>query len=779
MMPHFRHIRTRLSVLYAGLFVLALALIATVAQTMIVTNISRVAVGELNTSRMVFDRVWTLRSRSLSDSAGLLARDYGFRDAVGSGDAPTIASALANLRQRLGSGETFLVTSDGDTVGGRPGALRDAVAQLPFTIAEGRHSAVIAAGDKVYQMIVAPVLAPQEIGWVVFAVDLGPAEMRNIERLSAIPLQASVLRRDARGGWIGTGDAKALTPLINATLNRHADDGRRIRLRGGDAYVLAAPLPGATARPDTVLVLNYAHAAAMAPYRPLQLAVILAGLIGLALVLIGSLRLAKAIARPISALEEAANALEKGDRTTVEVEGDDEIARLAKSFNAMSRGIADREDRTVHLAFHDSLTSLPNRVLFREQLESGLRQAVHRQSSLAILCIDLDGFKGVNDTLGHPVGDEMLKIVGTLLTALAGDAFVARLGGDEFAIILHDGDGDRPRAVSQAIVDALREPMMVGAHRVMTGASIGIAMGPGDGTNADILLKNADLALYRAKQEGRCGFRFFEPSLDAQARARRQLELDMREALATGQFSLDFQPILSLKSDHIQGFEALLRWHHPTRGLVSPVEFIPIAEDTGLIIPIGEWVLQEACRQAATWPDNIRVAVNVSPLQFRNPGLQGVIVQAVARSGIAANRLEIEMTESIFVENTEATLSLLHSLRNLGIRIALDDFGTGYSSLSYLRAFPFDKIKIDRSFVSGIEDASDAAAIVRAIVDLASALGMETTAEGVELEQQMDELRRQGCGSMQGFLYSRPVSAGEVAALLGRDGQAEGARRAA
>jgi diguanylate cyclase (GGDEF)-like protein len=389
---------------------------------------------------------------------------------------------------------------------------------------------------------------------------------------------------------------------------------------------------------------------------------------------------------------------------------------------------------------------------------------------VAVLCLDLDGFKTVNDTLGHPTGDQLLKLIGAALVELAPDGIVARLGGDEFAIVLAGAlSPDRPRALAQAVLDRVREPLRIDGQVVATGVSIGIAVGPADGRDADQLLKNADLALYRAKGEGRGVFSFFEPALDAAARARRELELDLRCAIATGQFVLYYQPIVDLGTDRIGGFEALLRWNHPTRGLVSPVEFIPVAEETGLIVAIGEWVMHEACRFAADWPEHVRIAVNVSPIQFRHTGFASVIAQALARSGLAPKRLEVEITESVFLDGEGPVVTLLHSLRALGIRVALDDFGTGYSSLSYLRSFPFDKIKIDRSFVINVASDPSAAAIVRAIVDLAAALRMDTTAEGVEDVDQLARLRQQGCGSIQGYLFSRPVQGDLVAGLLGRE----------
>jgi diguanylate cyclase (GGDEF)-like protein len=433
----------------------------------------------------------------------------------------------------------------------------------------------------------------------------------------------------------------------------------------------------------------------------------------------------------------------------------------------MSAGIVERENRIAHLAFHDTLTGLPNRVQFRQQLDAALSRAVRLGEQVAVMCLDLDGFKLVNDSFGHPAGDALLRVVGQVLSELASDGMVARLSGDEFAIVVAiSTDLDRPRVLAQSILDALREPVVANGHSILTGLSIGISVAPGDGHEPSTLLKNADLALYRAKQDGRGVFRFFEPGLDAAARQRRQVELDLREALHQGQFRLDYQPIFDLKADRICGFEALMRWDHPQRGLVSPVEFIPVAEESGLIVAMGEWAMHEACREAIRWPDRLRVAVNVSAIQFRNSGFANIVVQALARSGLDPHRLEIEITESIFLEGSGPTLELLHKLHALGCRIALDDFGTGYSSLSYLRSFPFDKIKIDRSFVTNVADDVGAAAIVRAIVDLAGALHMETTAEGVEDSEQLAALRSQGCSSIQGFLFSRPLTTEGVARLL-------------
>ncbi len=772
---HFTTLSTRLTALYAGLFAAILMAIAAVAQILVSDYVETSVRHELVSSSSVFERVWALRAQSLGDAADLLSRDFGFRDAVASGNVPTIQSALFNLRRRLGVADAFLVEQDGSVVGDesndRP-ALRALVAAAPYKLSADRRQAVMIAGRDAYRIVVSPVLAPTEIGWVVFAVKLDRPRLAELERLSSVPITATILRRDAQRHWRPTGDgAISANPALDAFVASPAIRGGTpapLRFGGAQTIALAEPLAGAGDDSDAALLISYPLATAFAPYRTLQASFLFMAMLGLALVLWGSRRLAGRIARPLVALDAAARALEDGDRTEVMVVGVDEIGRLASSFNRMSAGIFERENRITHLAFHDTLTDLPNRTLFRQQLQSALGRASRREEAVAVLCLDLDRFKSVNDTLGHPVGDALLKAVGAIVAELAADGIVARLSGDEFAIILaHDIDPDRPRALSQAIVDRMREAVVAGGHHIPTSVSIGISVSPGDGQDASTLLRNADLALYRAKQDGRGVFRFFEPALDAAARRRRQIELDLREAMRSGQLRLDYQPIVDLKTNEISGFEALMRWEHPERGPIHPIEFIPVAEDTGLIVAMGEWVIHEACREAMRWPDTLRIAVNVSPLQFRNSGFSNIVVQALSRSGLAPHRLEIEITESIFLEGTDATLDILHGLRALGVRIALDDFGTGYSSLSYLRSFPFDKIKIDRSFVTGVAQDNGAAAIVRAIVDLATAFDMETTAEGVEDESQLAELRSQGCSSIQGFLFSRPIRAADVFAMLG------------
>ncbi|UWU80916.1 EAL domain-containing protein [Bradyrhizobium huanghuaihaiense] len=445
------------------------------------------------------------------------------------------------------------------------------------------------------------------------------------------------------------------------------------------------------------------------------------------------------------------------------------------------------EERITHLAHYDALTDLPNRAMFHEHLRQELAAIVDGEE-VAVHYIDIDEFKGVNDALGHLVGDELLKSMAASLSRCAGPTdFVARLGGDEFAIVQSAVTSpDQVNDLVARIFQAIRTPFDCMGHHLTSDASIGIALAPGHGTALDQILKNADLAMYAAKSAGRRTYRFFEPEMDAKVRERRQLEIDLRHAIAQGGLEVYYQPCLGLKDDRITGCEALVRWRHPERGMVSPAEFIPIAEDTGLINEIGEWVLATACRDAAGWPDDIRLAVNVSPVQFKSGTLALKIMAALAASNLPASRLELEITEAVLIRDDDTALAILHQLRAIGVRIALDDFGTGYSSLSYLHRFPFDKIKIDRCFVEDIAGPDGSASIVQAVVNLASARRMATTAEGVETEEQQRLLRTLGCTEMQGYLFSAAKPADKMLELfalhrsrLARREGSEGRRREA
>ncbi len=763
----FRSLSARLTVQFALLFAVAMLGVSAALSTFIAGSASRQVESQLQASGAVYDRLWQQRVRELQGAAQLLSRDYGFRAAVATGDTATMESALGNAAARLRVKTAFIVSLDGSVHGLADQRLIKEAENLWDPLDSGRLRGVTVLGGSPRQLVAAPVMAPSLIGWVVFAADLDAREMRSLERLSAIPLNAGVVIRD-KDRW----KAPAGT-ILDATAARSLDE----HLKGSSAFemrvddepsiTLAKPLETLLPGNDVLLILAYPKSEALAGARKLQVALGVMTLLGLLLAAFATWRAAGRITEPLARLDHAAGRLATGEHVKVHVRGEDELARLATTFNEMSDKIEERERRITQLAFNDVLTGLPNRTMFQQQLEHVYRTIDDGDSLVALHCLDLDQFKVINDTLGHPAGDALLIEAGRRIRDVARGQFVARLGGDEF-VVLQTVSGDRNAIdrLAENLIEAIARPLHIDGNELMPSTSVGIAIAPADGIDSGTLLRNADLALYRAKEAGRGTFAFFEESLNRRAQDRRKLETDLRLALERGEFELFYQPLFDLESNRIGSFEALIRWNHPERGLVSPSDFIGVAEETGIIVPMGAWALQEACRQASGWPDDVRVAVNVSPVQFHRGGLNETIMQALALSRLQPNRLEIEITESVFLDGSDQILKLLHSLRSIGVRVALDDFGTGYSSLSYLQSFPFDKIKIDRSFIENILTRPGASAIVAAITELAHALGMETTAEGVEDNAQLAELRSRGCSSVQGFLFAKPMRVREVEKLF-------------
>ena len=436
-----------------------------------------------------------------------------------------------------------------------------------------------------------------------------------------------------------------------------------------------------------------------------------------------------------------------------------------------SRAEAD----AIRLSSEDPLTGLPNRRIFRSVLDQISQETPaidggQPAAEFAVLFLDLDRFKSINDTLGHQIGDLLLQeIAQRLKRSVSANEVLARLGGDEFAVVVRTVES-RPalEALASRMIEAAQKPFEIGGHRIRSGISIGIAIGPCDGANCDELLIAADLALYAVKAQGRGSYKFYHAAMNRELKERRQLEIDLREAIEQNELELYYQPILNLRSNVITGFEALARWRHPVNGMVPPTVFIPIAEDTGLIQPLGEWALREACRSAAHWPSNLSIAVNLSPVQFSAPNLSEVVRHVLAETGLEPHRLELEITEGVFMANNESTLSTLRQLKQFGARISLDDFGTGYSSLSYLRSFPFDKIKVDRSFVSDLAEGTEHVVIVQAVVSIARALGMTTLAEGIETVGQHEFLAALDCDEGQGYLFSPPVPIEKVTEMIAK-----------
>lgn len=747
-----RTLRARVTALFVALLAGVMAVSVVVAGGGISLFARRVAERDMAANARVFEQLIATREGQLRESAVVVARDFGFREAFALDDRATLGSALGSLSARTGAAVAAVITLDGGVVTSPGAPPIDGTAILPELDA-GRSSGVIVLRGKLALAVAAPVELPDLAGWLVLAQPLGAQDLGALSRLSAVPIKAEVQ------------SAAGLSPAIKALgLGRIGS----LPSPQGEQLVRLSALAGLQRGIEPRLILRHSLDEAMQGYRTLNAILVGIALAGTLLGLWLGLRIARSITRPLSLLAEAARRYAGGTVAKVDVSGDAEVAALAHSFNAMVDAIEERERQIVHSALHDGLTGLPNRRFFIEKLD----RAVARQADgyrTMVVFVDLDDFKIINDTMGHPVGDALLRLVGERLQDLFRDHMVARFGGDEFGLLVTGLAADADCAsIARTIHAALNDEVLVGGRQMQLSASFGVAVGPGDGANGDELLKNADLALYRAKSEGKGTYHFFEASLDQEARRRRQLELDLRQAVRDGGFELYFQPLFSMTQQRLKGFEALIRWNHPERGQVSPAEFIPMAEETGLIVPIGEWVIRDACARAANWPGEFSVAVNISPRQFSSPVLAQTIVQALAAAGLPPSRLELEITESIFIGNVERTLTMLHSLRALGVRIALDDFGTGYSSLSYLRSFPFDKLKIDQSFVRDLGSDASAHAIIRAITTLAAALGIETLAEGVELQSTMDALRSEGCDLIQGYLISRPVPDADVPELVAR-----------
>ncbi|ANK13745.1 putative bifunctional diguanylate cyclase/phosphodiesterase [Erythrobacter neustonensis] len=743
-------LRARIALLFAALFAAVLGVVVMLAAGALANFGEDSAARDMAANARVFDEILAARARQMSDEAGVLAHDFGFREAVATGDAPTIASALTSLKDRAGSDMAFVLTLEGEVLTADAAGI-PAPHTLWTKLDAGKTRGIIRSGRGLALAAAAPIEAPDLIGWLVIAQPFDRAELDRLVELAPIALGAQVVENSRQQRWLRTARAD--------TVFERELGGERTLVHVSDLAVLQE---GISPR----LVLRHPLAQSLAAFGHLKLLLGALAAAGIALVLAMGWRIARSVTEPLEQLDEATRAISEGREISLDIVTDDEVGRLAESFNQMVAAIDERERQIIHVGLHDGLTGLPNRKLFTEQLGNTLARR-RGDERVMVAYVDLDDFKMVNDSLGHPAGDALLRIIADHLREDLPDALIARLGGDEFAILIDNIDPKTPiETIADRLQNCFDRPIMINGQAAQSGASIGIAIAPGDSNDGATLMKHADLALYRAKHEGKATYHFFEPALDEAARRRRQMELDLRAAIKDGGFTLNFQPLYNLAERRLTGFEALIRWNHPVRGRINPAEFIPLAEETGLIIPIGEWVMREACRLASKWPSDVTVAVNVSAKQFAAGGIASTVMSALSSSGLPAHRLELEITESIFIADVETTLTTLHSLRNIGVRIALDDFGTGYSSLSYLRSFPFDKVKIDRSFIEDLGTSTSGHAMIRAITMLAEALGMETLAEGVEDVAQFEVLEREGCQNIQGYLFSRPVEADAVFGLL-------------
>jgi len=748
----FRRLRTRISVLYASLFGAALLLVALAVYTAAAGNAEESVRGELVASGTVFDRVWALRSRQLEDGASVLARDFGFRESLATGDSATIGSAIENLKERLGADLAFIVTVDGEAAGMVDRPTADAARSLASTL-EGGESGVLVINGTPYQAIASPVMAPTLIGWVVFAVRLDAREMEALERLSAIPLDAAVFHREG-GRWrsqTGGAGGPALDALIDKSLN--ARSGRRaVRSDDGRHMALVKPLPGFRPGEQSVLLLRYSMADAMAPYRGLLQTIAATAVLGLLLVVAGSWGLARGITRPISALDSAVQRLSQGETAHVEVKGDDELARLAASFNAMAGQIQAREEHIMHLALHDADTDLPNRLALEQAIE-GL--AAHADGKLvALVAIGVDRFSQVRGAIGHQLSSALVGALGARLVE-HGRA-VAQLATDVLGLAYVAGDIEDARRIAAEVLAAAEAPLKLDGTVIDVALTAGVAGYAPHGARVTSLVERASLALDQARRAHR-KLAVFDEAAYGDPAANLSLMSDMLAALGDGGVEIHYQPKYDLRQGKVVGVEALVRWNHPTRGIMNPDAFIPMAEETGAIRALTDHVLGRAIADQhalARQGHVLAMSINISG---RLLGDLEFAEGAVALASQADGDLVFEITETAVIENPDLAMAIIGKLTAAGIGVSIDDYGSGLSSLAYLKRIPAHELKIDKAFILDMAHSQRDALLVRSTIDLAHSLGLKVTAEGVETPVAASLLAGMGCDLAQGYLIARPM----------------------
>jgi len=762
-----RRLRTRIILFFVAL--LALVQIAALALVNLANlhNAHVKATDDLAVGERVFGRLVEQRAHELGQAARVLASDFAFREAVATGDAATINSALANHGSRIGAAGMLFVGPDGHVVGDtltRSSVPRSfeypALLESPPT----RGSTIEWLGGRALQLVVAPVLSPLPIGWVVVGVPVDDGFARDLRQLTS--LEVSFLLEDDAGRWRSLASTLPGTErqlLLDHMAKWPADAETDIVRAGGDDLQARMITLDRVGGGRVVAILDRSLANALASFEKLRATLITLAAASLLVSIGGSIAIAANITRPLSELAEAASRIEHGDYSEGgEVPRADEIGRLASSLNHMRAGISERETRILRLAYRDTLTDLANRSKFAEELAAAIDEAASSGTGVAILVMDLDRFKCVNDILGYSVGDHVLQEVGNQLLREAPDsACIARLGGDEFALLLRGAASMRAADTARAINKSLEQPILYRGQPLDVGASIGLARYPEHGHDASTLIRNADIAMYVAKRN-RSGLAVYDPEYDSTQRQHLSLLSELRQAIDGKELRLHYQPKVSLSSGTVSAVEALLRWHHPQRGMVSPAEFIPFAEHTGYIKVLTRWVLEEAIRQCAEWlREGIRlqISVNISARDLMNRDLPEAISELLRLHGVAPALLCLEITESGFMEDPAHAQKVLDRLHALGLKLSIDDYGTGYSSLSYIMKLPVQELKIDRSFISRMVADSDISTIVRSTIDLGHSLGLNVVAEGVEDLESWNLLARLGCDDVQGYYMSPPLEA--------------------
>ncbi len=773
-MFQFRRLRTKLTVLYAALFAAVLIVITGVVYSAVASNAEHVVRGELAASGTVFDRIWALRTTQLENGAGLLSRDFGFRSAVNTHDAPTIQSALDNLKVRLGADTAFLIGTDGAvTTVGDPGPIhRLAPAALTGLQSEDASSGVMILDGAPYQAVSVPILAPMPMGWVVFASRLDRPQMKGLERLSAIPLDASILYQASGDGWRDATAAKnapdrgKISSFVDQALKSGAEHPMSLDDASGRSIGLVKPLQALDQDVPAVLMLRYPLARAMAPYQLLLGLMIVISVSGIALLIFGSWMLANGVTRPLSSLEDAARRLKDGETVNVSIETNDEIARLADQFNHMAAEIHERERKITHLALHDADTDLPNRQALEREIGALVSQ--FGEDRVFVATLGVDRFSHVRGAIGHALFGTLMGELGGRIQRIAPDVRAARLSSATLGIAFEAGDTASAMAKVETIAKMLEAPLRLGETTVdvsMTAGLAGLADQTGGVASA---IDRATIALDQARDSRRRSA-VFDAVLYGDPAANLSLMSEMRHSIERGHMLLHHQPKFDLRKRAVVGSEALVRWTHPTRGFLGPDLFIGMAEETGHIRALTEWVLSQAItdqRAMAGLGAPQMVSVNISGRLLSDPEFAEVALALVEG---ADGEICFEITETAVIENPELALAIIDRFANAGIKVSIDDYGTGLSSLAYLKQIHANELKIDKSFVFALNESKRDALLVRSTIDLAHSLGLQVTAEGVETETALALLSGMGCDLAQGYLIARPMPIGQFLEFLRRE----------
>ena len=786
----FRSLQARILALFLLLIVIVQVGTFVLVNTVGDSAARRTVGSEVVAGASVFDRLLEQDAQRLIQGARLMASDYAFREVIATGDHATIGSALTNYSKRIDAPLVMVVDLDGrvigDTLGQAPGDAFAVPALLKQADVAGQAATVAIVRNGLYQLVVVPVLAPVPIAWVVIGQRVDDALSQMQRRLTR--LDVSFLSRVTNGEWqlqastLDADDRRALVAdMAAARFEAKGADGNAAY--SGDAITRIVMLP-ALGDARVVAALQQPVSTALEPFRRLQGQLAVIALLGVVVSLFASIFIARGVARPVREMSEVAVRIAAGDYSTPPPTSRvDEMRDLGKAFHHMQAGIARRETRIMDLAYRDSLTQLPNRALFNDRLDAAIAAAAVQGAPVAVLMMDLDHFKDVNATLGHPIGDLILRAVALRVDSVLARTTdtVARLGGDEFAVLIPGDDAQHAERVARSIIRALEPPVMPDGHVVDVRASIGIAIYPEHGEERATLMRHADVAMYAAKR-GNLGVAVWDRQHEEHGKDRLSLMSGLRKAVDEDELVLLYQPIATTGDAPELHAETLVRWWHPTRGLVSPAEFIPFAEQTGYIRAITQWVMAHAIAQCAAWRRDglaMNVSVNISARDLSDPELPDRFGAMLQKHGCASSWITLELTESAILDDPDNALENLQRLHDLGCRLAIDDYGTGYSSLAYLRRLPVHELKIDKSFIVGMAHNSDDAVIVRSTIDLAHNLGLTVVAEGVEDEATLDRLRALGCDRVQGYLMARPLAVADVAPWMRSSPWVRGSRDAA